>query len=106
MGRINLQTANSGKLKFELTELKQNTKYFIHMSAGNDLPHFKKDLLKDSKIQRIVFRTKQNLNLFYSEDSKIQPYTASDSSQKEEMITEMNKEWENDPDFGKKKTEP
>jgi len=71
------------------------------MSAGNDLPHFKKDLLKDSKIQKIVFRTKQNLNLFYSADSKIQPYTTSDSSKQSEIVNEMNKEWENDPDFGK-----
>ena len=61
-----------------MSELKKNTKYYIHMSAGNDLPHFKKDLLKDSKIQKIVFRTKENLNLYYSKDAKMQPYTTSD----------------------------
>ena len=47
---ITLPVDDSGIVKFTVEELLQNTKYILFLSAGNDLPHFKKDLLKDTTI--------------------------------------------------------
>ena len=56
--RISIVTSQQGTANFELTELQQNRKYYVYISCGNDLPHFKKDLLSDKNIQRRVFKTK------------------------------------------------
>lgn len=69
--RLVKETLDNGEVNLELTELKQNSKYFVYLSAGNDLPHFKKDLLKDTRIQKLTFKTKQNLNLYYGDDSTV-----------------------------------
>jgi hypothetical protein len=56
--RITQKTSDDGTANLDATELKQNTKYYVYISCGNDLPHFKKDLLSDKNIQRLVFKTK------------------------------------------------
>merc|ERR1711907_131837 len=64
--------------------------------------HFKKDLLNDKNIQRVVFRTKQNLNLYYGDNDVIQPYYSIEDNggALDSMLGAVNAKWTNDADFG------
>ena len=45
-----IEAGETGDIEFRISKLNQNVEYVAFISAGNDLPHFKKDLLNDKQI--------------------------------------------------------